>query len=214
MDKTDSQIRTAPLAPALPVAQPAVSQAPRLVVVLSAVEAEGMLAGQIISVARDRGLKVLLLGLAESPEQEAEFRRKLITLAAFIRDGGSPVEIKIEIRRNWLASLKGMLGAHDLLACCVEDPTLTPRLPLSDTLSLQLERPVYVFSRPHRPVSSRRGLPMRLATWAGSLSILLGFLWLQLGAARSGNDTTSTALLLLSLPVEIGLMWAWNSVIG
>jgi len=50
--------------------------------------------------------------------------------------------------------------------------------------------------------------------WTGSIGIILGFLWLQVKTDPSSSNWMGTFLLMLSIPVEIWLVWIWNSLFG
>ncbi len=62
----------------------------RLTVVLFDVEEEALLARRILEVAVPRSLSILLIGVTPDPRGQARLRRKLATLAAFLRDWSNP----------------------------------------------------------------------------------------------------------------------------
>ncbi len=214
MNKIDAQIRMETLTSFPAVAADQVPATPRLVVIVSEVADEALLASQILSLAQARHVKILILGVSENLALEIELQRKLITLAAFIRGSGARVQVQMERGRNWMQSLRSTIRSEDLVACCVEDPAGAFRVPLSDILASQLALPVYVFSAPERSGTRRPGLAARLAPWLGSAAIILGFLWLQIRLALVGDSAGSSAWLLLSVAAEVALIWGWNSITG
>lgn len=211
MNKTNSAIRLTAFTSLPSLADLPSQKTVRLVAVIPDVTEAAILAGEILSLARERTLDVVLLGICSSLSQETELRRKLVLLSAFIRDAGLHVDIRVEHGKDWIQNLRIMLRQDDLLACCVERNSGETRPPLSDALSSQLQVPLYVFSGADSSEATSNSSPAAIASWLGSLAIILGFLWLQIQIAGPGDDTAFTILVLLTVPLEIGLIWAWNS---
>jgi hypothetical protein len=185
-----------------------------LVVVIPSLGEAALLAGRIHDLARTRGMGVLLLGVASKLEAEDELRRRLALLAAFIRNMGVQVEVSVEPDADRLRGLRFALGEGDVLACCVDASGRGAGASWADLLSSELQRPVYVFEQSGYSGESTGGLLGRLAPWLGSLAILVGFLWLQFQVSQQGENLLDTALLVLSVPVEIALIWLCNSIFG
>jgi hypothetical protein len=186
----------------------------RLVVVLQDLEDEALLAGRILSLAREWDRDVLLVGIGPRPGEEIELRRGLVTLAALIRAGGSRAEIRVEADRNWMQKLGLIVGPTDMLACCLERDCAAARPPLNVALSSQLNLPVYVFLGMEVSAENRGSISKPLAAWLGSLATILGFLWLQAHMVEALAGPAFTVLFILSVPCEIGLIWVWNSLLA
>ena len=184
----------------------------RLIVVASDIEQDALLAARILPMARARGLDVLLFGLSAGALQEDQLRRKLALLAAFIRDGGTRVEIRVEHGGGWLGKLKAIIGSGDVLACPGAMTPPNTSQPLVEVLSSRLRLPVNVFdvSEPAEP-RGRAFLP-GLLPWLLSIAVILGFLWLQIRITQSGDNGFSTILLIALVPLEIALIWLCNSL--
>ena len=184
----------------------------RVILVASDVEQDALLAARILPLARARGLDVLLFGLSAGERQEDQLRRKLALLAAFIRDGGTRVEIMVEHGGGWLERLKTLISSDDVLACPGAMTPPNTSQPLVDVLSSRLRLPVNVFdvSEPVEP----RGSPFvpGLVPWLLSIAVILGFLWLQIRITQSGATGFSAILLVALVPLEIALIWLCNSL--
>jgi len=173
-----------------------------------------LLAARIHDVAKERGQDVRLIGVPSEGMPEVELRRQLALVAAFIRDAGTKVETRMEHGPDWMTGLQFRLSEQDTLACCVGNPLPVGRRPLTDVLASHFEGPVYAFEDSGQPAYPRTNLLTRLMPWLGSIAVILGFLWLQIRASQYLSSGASTAVLLLSVPVEIALIWLCNSLVG
>jgi len=211
MNTTNSQIevRDVPIMAPTPSSPP--SSTGRLVVVLPGVVEPAFLARRILRAAGDR--EVMLLGICPYPVHEAELRRALALLAAFIRNAGTAVDIRLERGQGWLQALSAHVSDDDLLACCIETDSRASGRPLHDILSAAFRMPVYVFLDPETEDEPAKGIGHRLAPWLASLAVILGFLGLQITLTRSTDEAAKTLLLLLSLPVEVGMIWLCNALL-
>jgi hypothetical protein len=200
---------------------------PRLVVVFQHVEQEAMLASRILDLAHARGLRILLLGIAPDSSTAAEVRRRLVTVAAFIREeqarigpalarGGSAhaPEIVIEAGRRWIGGVESVLREDDLLACYSQPSPGFLERPLDGILGSALNRAVYIFTGPPVPRSGLRHTLGQAAAWLGSLASIAGFLLLEMRIVPMAAGWVQTALLLILLGVEVGWIWLWNSWFG
>jgi len=212
MDTIHTLVRPQSLTVLAPTAPAQAGPAGRLVVVVPSIGEAGLLAGRIHEVARDRRLDVLLIGLAADFASEVELRRKLALLAAFMRDAGTQVEVRLEGGPDGLRGLRFVLTDRDHVACCLDASQRGSRPSWAELLASQLQRPVYVFEESGYAESPNTSLIARLAPWFGSLAIIAGFLWLQLQVSQQGENLVDTALLVLTVPVEIALIWLCNSM--
>jgi len=196
-----------------------VSQENRLVVVLQDVAEEAVLASRILELARARGLGVLLVGIVPdlSQQSDAQLRRKLVRVAAFLKDaaGGSktmPVEIRMDGGQRWLDAVRFLVRPGDLLACCSDWSVGNQRRPLNDVLGAGLHMPVYVFGDLGSPQAERSNILSRLAGWIASLASVAGFCVVSAQIVVSTQGALQSILLLGALAVEIGVIYLVNSL--
>ena len=212
MNRPDSRFQTVPLVPLPPPdASPPVA-AKRLIAVIPYADEEAALASRILTLARPRGLQVLLFGICPDPDEEAGLRRKLVTIAAFIRDERLSVEIRMEHGKDQIEKVKAILRHDDMLACYAEQNVGPWHKSLSDALLSSVDIPIYILSglRPSRP--TRKNLFLQAVSWLGSIAAIGGFFLLQVKITEATDGWVQTALLLLTLFVEVGLIWTWNSL--
>ncbi len=207
--RTSTNPQSLSVAPATAPAPGALT--PRLVVVVPHVTEAALLAGRIHGIARARGAHVLLIGVAPDPALETELRRELALLAAFVRNAGTHAEVRVERDLEWLSGFRYLLGDHDMLACCAGNSPHQTRQTWADVLSTRLSRPVYVFGQADLAQSPGVGRLRGLLPWLGSIVILLGFLWLQIQLSQHAGSAADTTVLMLSVPIEVGLIWLCNS---
>ncbi len=194
-------------------------QAKRLVVVLQDAEQEAVLSSRILELARTRGLGVLLVGIVHEPENEAELRRKLIRIAAFIGDARQrgealPVEIRMLGGMGWLDSVRCLVRAGDEIACCADWNTGGMRKPLNDVLGGGLMQPVYVFAdlRPERETYRKR--LTNVLGWVLSLGSVVVFCLVAARVVMETYGWLQTVLLLGGLALEVGFIYFVNSFVG
>ncbi|MGE5072043.1 MAG: hypothetical protein ACM3MF_01330 [Anaerolineae bacterium] len=200
-------------------------QAPRLVVVMLDTEEEALLAGRILALAQPRSLPVVLVGIAPTAVEGARVRRKLATIAAFLKRGSAaghgrgakqhdtPVGIQVEQGSDWVRGLKTLLQPNDLLACYSDEIVGLRQRPLADILSTKFSVPVYTFTGLHSAQPRPRGRMWSQALpWVSSLASIGGFLVLQARIATSAEGWAQTTLLLVTLFVEAGVIWFVNSI--
>jgi hypothetical protein len=226
MNRFDTQLQSTAFVHPAKHSDPQLAGTPRLLVVMFDAHEEAALAGRILALAGTRGLPVILVGIAPDPKGKQELRRKLVTIAAFLRGENSNrsahpqeyyaafgVEILMEEGRDWLDKLRGQLQSNDLLACYAEQYVGTRRRPLSDVLSSNLNVPIYTFSG-LLPARDEESLLIRTASWLGSLGSIGGFLMLQWRIVAASQGPTQSVLLLLTLIAEVGVIWLLNSFLG
>lgn len=186
----------------------------RMLVVVPDVAEAAPLAGRIHQVAHARRQDVLIIGVTSQYLSEAELRRKLTLLAAFLQEAGTKTQVRVERGLDWIPSFASTLGENDLLACCVDESLPAAGDRWIDLLANRSRRSVHAFmdlSGPHLP---KRDLPARLAPWLGSIVIILGFFWLQVQLSQRGEGDAYSGWLMMSVPVEIGLVWLLNALLG
>ncbi len=225
MNRSDPLVETASLIrlPSTDNSDPA--ETARLVVVILNTEEEAALAGRILTLVQPNKLHVLLLGVCSDRAKATELRRKLVTIAAFIRDesrlggadskgnnSGLNVEIEVAQGKGWIAQTKALLRPTDRLACYSEQSVGGRGKPLSDVLSSHFNMPLYVFSGLSASLPAQRNIFSQAASWICPIASIIGFLLLQIRIAGTVYGWAQTVLLLLTIFAEIGLIWIWNSL--
>jgi len=167
------------------------------------------LPGRIWNLATSRGSAVLLLGLSPEAAQEPRARRQLITMAAAIQDTRIMAGIQLEVGHDWVGRVRSVWQPGDLVVCTAAG--LRQRS-LSQLLSSSLQFPVHVLTDLRAAPDSRPGLLRHVVSWGGALSIIGGFLWLQIALSQPPRDAGQTLLLALTVLAEVGLLWIWNSL--
>ncbi len=192
----------------------------RLVVILPGVEQEALLAGRIAELARARGLDVLLVGIVLEPENDAELRRKLVRIAAFIgnarrSDEAMPqVSIQIQHGMGWMEGVRGLMQPGDMLACLAEWSIGMLHRPLNDLLASALNTPVYVFAETRPQPLERRQVLGQVGAWVASLASIGGFCAVAARVVVTTQGTLQSVLLLGALGIEIGVIYFVNSLFG
>ena len=185
----------------------------RLVVLIPNLDVdETAIARKIWDLAFPARLSVLLLGLCPSLNEESSVRRRLITIAALIREPRVPVEIRLDYGRNWIKSLKNVLEFGDVIICPANQQIGILHQPLDLALA-NLGFPIITLFGFH-PVT-RRFLPHFLREsvfWIVSLAVLFVFFWFQIRISRISEEWAKDTLLSLSVLIELGLVWVWNNL--
>jgi hypothetical protein len=179
-------------------------------------------AHRIWEIARSFQLSVLLLSLCTNPGEESQLRRKLVTLAAAIKDGEVGAGIMIRRSEDWVAQVREIWQPGDAIACYAGHRVGLARRPLEQVLRPILdeaqgpnsESAVYILSDARLSKESFSRLFAQAFVWLGSLGILAGFFWIEAKLIQLPQDWGHTALLYVCLFVEVGLIWAWNSIFG
>jgi hypothetical protein len=155
------------------------------------------------------GSRVQFLGLCKDEAGEPALRRQIIAMSTMM--GGAAVESKIESGNNWLDFVKSYWNTGDVILCFAEHRTGFGNRPLSQILESNLNATIYVIPdlQLQRPRSNWISSAMG---WAGSIAIIALFFWGQVKLTHMPQDWAYTVLLYLSLLVEVGSIWTWNSL--
>jgi hypothetical protein len=132
-------------------------------------------------------------------------------MSALVADGNGAIECKVEVGRNWLNVVRSNLREGDVIACFAEHRTGLIKKPLYQILKANFNATVYVLSGLYQPALSSPDWLSRVIAWAGSIGTILGFFWMQVKIDQLPKDWAHTALLCLSVVIEIGLIFWWNS---
>lgn len=167
---------------------------------------------RIWEIARSSGLNVLLLGLCSDYSEEYQLRRKLVTMAAIIKDSNVCTEIRIEHGNDWVGQVKNIYRSGDVIACYAGQRVGLMRRVLHEVLRSQLEAPIYILSSGQPIKDSKSKLLSQVSFWLGSLAIIGGFLWLEVRIVQLPQDWSHNLLLYLCVLVELVLLLLWNSI--
>ncbi len=214
MNTSHPEVRTVSTSPWTVADKHVAADAPRLIVVVSAISEEAALAARILAQTRTASQPVLLLGIAATREAENDLRRSLATVQAFIAAQGHPVDLKSEAGKGWLERIRPEFHPTDQVACYEEEGASLWNEPLSDVLARALEAPICDFSALHNSPAGGRPILMRAGAWLGSLGVIGGFLALQARVVISTQGWVQSLVLIVTFMVEMGLILLWNSFLG
>jgi hypothetical protein len=206
-----SPIAVAPWANSKDCARAATS---KLVVVVSTVSEEAALAGRILEQAKAAGQPALLLGISPTPDGEAELRRSLVMVQAFMSAQGQSVELKSDSGIGWLDRIKAECAPSDQVACYAEMGVGMWNQPLSDILARALQVPIHDFSELRLAPSSRGSILAQAGAWIGSIATIGGFLALQAKIVLEMQGPAQGTALIVTLLPEVALILLWNSMLG
>ena len=167
---------------------------------------------RIWEIARSSQLSVLLLSLTNDFDEEPQLRRKLITMAAMIKDPFVPTEILIETGNDWVKQVKKLWRKGDVVACYANQKVGIMRKALDEILRSSLNMPVYILADPQAHKSSKPQFLSQLLFWLGSLAIVGGFFWLEAKTVQLPHDWAHSALIYVCVFVEFAFIWLWNSL--
>jgi len=187
--------------------------APRLIVLFPASEPDSPdLENRIWEIARSLHLNVLLLSVTNDFDEEARLRRKLITMAAIIKDPNVSTEILIEHGNDWVQQVKKLWRKGDIVACYANQKAGLMRKALDQILRSSLNMPVYILADTQTVKSSKSGLLSQLLFWSGALAIVGGFFWAEAQLVKLPQDWAHSALIYVCVFIEIAVLSFWNSL--
>ena len=172
------------------------------------------LENRIWEIARSLQLNVLLLSVTNDFDEEAQLRRKLINMAAVIKDPYISTDIMIEHGNDWVKQVRKIWQAGDIVACYAGQKVGLMRKSLDQVLRSDLEATIYILSNYQPARNPNSTFISRALFWLGSLAIIGGFLWAEVEIVQLPQDWAHTSLLYVGIFLEIGLLWVWNSVFG
>jgi hypothetical protein len=167
---------------------------------------------QIWKIASSCGLDVLFISLCNEYAEEAQLRRKLVTMAAVIKDAIVSTDIMIERGSDWLGKVKNVWRPGDLIACYGGQKVGLMRRALDKELSSRLDAPLYILVEEKPAEKTRPNVLLQALPWVGSFAIIAGFLLAEMQIVRLPQNWTHNVLLYMCLFLEAGLLWGWNSL--
>ncbi len=156
--------------------------------------------------------RVQLIGLCKDVALEPSLRRQFVFLSAMVCDGFVSVESKIEFGSNWLKIVKSNWREGDVLVCFAGQNTGLMHRPLSQLIESNLKLNVFVLEGFFPSNPPRSNLLSSVIAWVGSLSIMAVFFWMQAQIIQLPEIWAQNALMYLSIPIEVGLIWGWNTL--
>lgn len=191
---------------------PDLQTASRLIVLVPEFEAEpAIVAQKIRDAAKVLESRVQLIGLSKDAAHEPGMRRQLVTLSAMVESSTVFVESNIVLGSNWLKAVSSNWHPGDVVVCFAGQRISNK--PLSQLLQSSLNMPVYVLSGVQlEPKRKRPAWLSSALAWGGSISLILGFFWLQARLVQPAQSGIQTVLLYGSLIAEAGSIWFWNNL--
>lgn len=170
-------------------------------------------AKRIWEIAAAANASIQFIGLCADASREPGLRRQMVTLSALMENGKIPVQFKIEMGSNWQNVLRTEWRRGDIIVCFSGVPAGFSRKPLSQVLESATPSTIHVIDGlTPQPHSSRSRRASNTFAWIGSIAIILGLFWLQTIITHLPSDWERTLLLCISVFVEFGMMWIWNSL--
>jgi len=187
--------------------------APRLIVLFPASESDTPeLERRIWEIARSLHLNVLLLSVTNDFDEESRLRRRLITMAAIIKDPKVSTEILIEHGTDWVRQVRKLWREGDIVACYANQKVGIMRKALDQILRSSLKMPVYILADARSIKNSKSTFLSQFFFWLGSLAIVGGFFWAEVKLVQLPQDWAHTALIYFCVLVEFALISLWNSL--
>jgi hypothetical protein len=167
---------------------------------------------RIWEIAQSLNLNVLILSLSNDFAEESQLRRKLIGMAAIIKDPKVSTDIMIGHGNDWVKQVAKIWHEGDILACYSGYKVGFMRKPLDQILSSSLKAPIYILSDYHPTTNPNSTFISRIMPWLGSFAILGSFLWGEVKIVQLPQDWAHTALIYVCIFVEAALIYFWNSL--
>lgn len=185
----------------------------RLIVLIPSLEIDfTAVTSRVWELANTTGAHVQFLGLYSDATQEPRSRRELVTMSAMVRADKVSAEADVIFGEDWVDVVKTHFQPGDMVVCFAEQRVGSSHKPLSEVLQSDLDIPLYVLSGLYEQNDSRSNWLAQTVVWIGSILIIFGFFILQVRIDHLGKDWVHILLLLLSIPFEVGMIWAWNSL--
>jgi len=169
-------------------------------------------ARNIWGLARSLDGSVQLVSLCKDLLQEPSLRRQLVFLSVMVSDGFVSVESKVEYGNNWLKVVKSTWHERDVVVCFDGQHAGLTYKPLSQLIESNLKLKVYVLNGGDQVRPARPNWLSSVIAWGGSLGILAAFFWMQVQILEIPQTWAQNALMYLSIPLEAGLIWGWNTL--
>jgi hypothetical protein len=184
----------------------------RLIVLIPPEADYALATKRLWKIAATTGMPIQLIGLCKEFAQEPGVRRELVTMAALIRDGRVCAEAKVEIGTDWVEVVKHNVQSGDLIVCFAEQRAGLFQKPLSQILQSNMKTSVYILSGLIPQNASQPNWFSQSLAWMGSIGIIAGSALVQFQITSLAQNWAQTALMIVSIIGEVGLIWGWNSL--
>jgi len=218
-NNTEITSRKAATSPAMSLLLPeglALPPARRLVVLVPDLDLDAAaLARCIWNLAAPNKLAVLFIRQATSQSEEPHARRQLATLAALTRDDWVKVSTLLAADAKWMKTLAPLLHKDDLIVCHAEQslPGWRGSRPLGRALCQELRTPVQLLEGFYAVDPGQAPHPTaRIVFWLGAVAILAGAFWFQAQISTLPKNWAESALMVLSVVGECGLIGLWSQI--
>lgn len=153
---------------------------------------------------------VQFIGLCNDAGNELATRRALISMSSMMNYGSVTSDVEVILGNNWVDNLKSRVSPDDMVVYWDTQPASSLRRPLSQLLRENLHVPLYII--PGRSVlrDAHSAWNIQVAAWIGFIAIMLGFFFLQIKIYQLANNW-ATVLALVSVIVELWLIWVWHN---
>jgi hypothetical protein len=202
-----------------PVLARQTAQATRLVVLVPEQETDEVRFGRAIcALAEPRRLEIVLVTIVSEIDQELSARRRLATIATYMRELKFSVSTHVQWNKSWLQALRAETRPGDLL---VYPPEITLRDGLFKHVALGLAlSPLEIPLHPlpgffYRTLSQPwQQILHRLAYWGGLALTLAIFFALESATTSSVPGTLGHLLAVMIVFGEFGVVYLWTAVAG
>ena len=169
---------------------------------------------QLWELATAMNASVQFIGVYADSMQESSLRRDLVIMSAMVKDNKISTEAEVIYGTDWLEIVRSRWQPGDMVVCFAEQRVGLFNQPLSRLLQSHLDFPLYILSgsEPKRVFRSRS--LTQLFGWIGSIGIIVGFFLLQIHIELPSQSWVNNTLFLISMFVEIWILWRWNNLFG
>jgi len=186
----------------------------RLIVLIPDIDFNTAELGQHIwQLASSTHSRVLLFGLCPDSTEQLILRRQLVTMAAAVRDNSLSVEIQVEVGKNWSEIVEQLWQTGDLVIGLAHKRGQPYLLPVNEISNTGPQIPIYTLSVLHLEKPAKSEFLRQAIVWSGLAGIMAAFFWGQVQISRLPQNWGQAVLLILSVIVEIIVLWAWNATI-
>lgn len=149
-------------------------------------------------------------------DNELEMQRWLITLEAITQDSMVRVQSKLIKYESWVENLRNEIQPADLIICPDEyrmKKGYFKTVPLSQYLQENVSTNIRIIQGGFQPLKRQFAPWLRMVLfWIGCLVILFGFGILEINVDGMLHGFIRPVILSMLLVIEMGVIWAWNSV--
>ncbi len=154
--------------------------------------------------------RVRFVGLYEDTAHELSLRRQLAHISALVATTRVYTETELIYRKNPLDVIRALYQPGDILICFTDKHGGFFQHPGTEALMDELHAPVYLISIPDLEVRHGFKWQTSLFAWAGSLGLIAGFFLIQIRIDQLVTNWAHIPMVLLSILLEIWMIYVWN----